>query len=85
MCAQSFGTFSLHRLRRRVIHLVDRDHVWDLHDPGLQRLDRVARAGHQYEHDGIGDPDHLDLALTGPDRLEKDEFFAGGVEDEERL
>src|SRR5262249_18749092 len=32
--------FLHHRLRRRVIHLVDRDHVGDLHDPGLERLHR---------------------------------------------
>src|SRR6476646_6056182 len=39
-----------HRFRQRVIHLVDRDHVRNLHDPRLQRLDRVAGAGHQCEH-----------------------------------
>ena len=38
-----------HRLRRRMIHLVDGDHVGDLHDPRLQRLHRVAGAGHQNE------------------------------------
>src|SRR5437868_4419405 len=32
-----------HRLRSRMIHLVDRNHVGDLHDSGLQRLDGVAR------------------------------------------
>src|SRR5712691_1200720 len=48
-----------HRLRGRVIHLVDRDHVGDLHDPGLQRLHRVAGAGHQHEQDGVGAPDDL--------------------------
>ena len=50
--------------RLRVVGLVDRDHVGDLHDPGLQRLDRVARAGHQHEHDGVGDREHADLALA---------------------
>ena len=45
-----------HRLRRRVIHLVDRDHVGDLHDPGLQRLHGVARSGHEDEEDGVRDP-----------------------------
>ena len=34
------------RPRLRVVGLVDRDHVGDLHDPGLQRLHRVARARH---------------------------------------
>ena len=74
-----------HGLRRRVIHLVDRDHVGDLHDPGLQRLDRVARAGHQHEHDGVGDTDHLDLALPGADRLDEDHVLAGCVEDQHGL
>ena len=34
---------------------------------------------------GVGDPDHLDLALAGADRLEEDELLAGGVEQEQRL
>src|SRR5436190_2542137 len=74
-----------HRLRAGVIHLVDRDHVRDLHDPRLQRLHRVARAGHEDEEDGVDDPDHLDLALPRADRLEEDDVLAGGVEHEERL
>src|SRR5262245_26155322 len=74
-----------HRLRRRMVHLVDRDHVGDLHDPGLQRLDGVARAGHQHEHDGVRDADHLDLALPRADGLEEDEVLSGGVEHEQRL
>jgi hypothetical protein len=74
-----------HRLRGRVVALVDRDHVRDLHDPGLQRLHRVARAGHQHEQDGVRDADHLDLALTGADRLEEEEILAARVEHEHRL
>src|SRR5262249_2481882 len=50
------------RRRERVVALVDRDHVRDLHDPRLQRLDRVARAGHEHEHDRVGDRGHADLA-----------------------
>ena len=65
-----------HRLRGGVIHLVDRDHVGDLHDPRFQRLHRVAGAGHQHEQHRVGDPDHLDLALPGADRLEQDELLA---------
>src|SRR5579884_1457067 len=74
-----------HRLRRGMIHLVDRDHVRDLHDPRLQRLHRVARAGHQHEQHRVRDADHLDLALTGADGLEEDELLPGRVEDEQRL
>ena len=73
-----------HRLRRRVIHLVDRDHVGDLHDPGLQRLHRVARAGHEHEQDGVRDPRHLDLALPRADRLDEDDVLAGRVEQRAR-
>ena len=74
-----------HRLRGGAVHLVDRDHVGDLHDPGLQRLHRVARAGHEHEQDGVGDPDHLDLALPRADRLEQDDVLSGRVEHEQRL
>ena len=74
-----------HRLRRGVIHLVDRDHVGDLHDARLQRLHAVARPGHQHEHDGVGDPHHLDLALAGADGLDENELLPRGVEHEQRL
>ena len=74
-----------HRLRHRVVQLVDRDHVGDLHDPGLQRLNRVARAGHQREHDGVGDREHADLALPRADGLEEDDILARRVEHEQRL
>src|SRR5918999_2465260 len=50
-----------HRLRGGVVALVDCDHVRDLHDPGLQSLDRVARAGHENEDDRVGDGDDLDF------------------------
>ena len=68
-----------------MVHLVDRDHVGYLHDPCFQRLDRVPRPGHQHEHHGVGDPDHLDLALAGADRLQEDELLAGRIEKEQRL
>src|SRR3712207_7268136 len=47
--------------------------VGDLHDPRLQRLDRVAGARHQDEDDRVRDPDDLDFALPGPDRLHEDD------------
>ncbi len=74
-----------HRLRRGVIHLVDRDHVRDLHDPGLQRLDGISRARHQHEDDRVRDPDHLDLALSCTHRLEEDEILPRRIEHEQRL
>ena len=60
-----------HRVGQRVVGLVDDDHVGDLHDAGLQRLDRVARAGHQHEHDGVGVVDDVDLGLADADGLEE--------------
>ena len=39
--------------------------------PGLQRLDRVARAGHQHEHDRVGVVDDVDLGLADADGLEE--------------
>src|SRR3954470_5423947 len=74
-----------HRLRSGVIALVDRDHVGDLHDPGLERLHRVARTRHQHEQDRVGDADHLHLALAGADCLEEEDVLARGVEDEHGL
>src|SRR5919106_801302 len=71
-----------HCLRGGVGALVDRDHVRDLHDSRLEGLDRVARAGHQDEEDGVGDRHHLHLALPGADGLEEDQILAGGVQEE---
>ena len=68
-----------------MIGLVDREHVRDLHDPGLQRLHGVPRAGHEHEQDRVCDADHLDLALARADRLEEHEILAGRVEQEQRL
>ena len=68
-----------------MVHLVDRDHVRDLHDPRLERLDGVTGARHEHEQDDVGDADHLDLALPRADRLEEDEVLARGVDQQERL
>ena len=73
------------RLCAGLIHLVDRDHVGDLHDPGLQGLHRIAGARHQHEQHLVGDAHHFDLALTGTDRLEEDHVAAGRVQEEQRL
>ena len=40
--------------------------------PGLQRLDRVAGARHQHEHDRVGVIDDVDLGLADADGLEED-------------
>ena len=68
-----------------MVGLVDDDHVGDLHDPGLERLDRVARARHQDEHDRVGVVDDVDLGLADADRLEEDLLLAGGVHQQRGL
>jgi hypothetical protein len=68
-----------------VVGLVDHDHVRDLHHACLERLDRVARAGHEHEHDRVGVVDDVDLRLTDPDRLDEHVLPAGGVEQESGL
>ena len=74
-----------HRVGQRVVGLVDDDDVGDLHDPGLQRLDRVARAGHEHEHDRVGVVDDVDLGLADADRLEEDVVLARGVHEQRGL
>src|SRR5918999_2927155 len=71
-----------HGLRGRVVALVHGDDVGNLHDSGLEGLDRVAGAGHEDEKNGVCDPDDLDFALTGSDRLEEHELLPGRVEQE---
>src|SRR6476659_1697656 len=77
--------FVQHRLRALAIHLVDRDHVGNLHDPRLQCLHRVARAWHEDEEYGVRDPRDLDLALARTDRLDEDDVLPRRVEEEHRL
>ena len=74
-----------HRLRGRVIHLVDRDDVGDLHDPGLECLHRVAGARHEDEEHRVRDPGDLDLALSCADGLDEHDVLSGGVEEEDGL
>ena len=65
--------------------LLTHDHVGDLHHARLQRLDRVARAGHQRQHDRVGVVDDVDLALADADGLEQDVVLARGVHQQRRL
>ena len=53
--------------------------------PGLERLDRVARAGHEHEDDGVGVVDDVDLGLADADGLEEDVVLAGGVHEQRGL
>ena len=74
-----------HRVRQRMVGLVDDDDVRDLHHAGLERLDRVAGAGDQHQHDRVGVVDHVDLGLPDADRLEEDVLLAGGVHQQRGL
>ena len=47
--------------------------------PGSGDSVQALKAGHEHEQDGVGDPDHLDLALTRADRLEEDQVLPGGA------
>ena len=74
-----------HRVGQGMVGLVDHDHVGDLHHPGLQRLDRVARAGHQHQHDRVGVVDDVDLRLPDADGLHEHVLAPGGVEQQRGL
>ena len=74
-----------HRVGERMLGLVDADHVGDLHHARLEGLNRVARAGHQGEHDRVGVVDDVDLALADADGLEQDVVLARGVHQQRRL
>ena len=62
------------------IRLVDHEQVADLHEPGLHRLDAVARLGHQHHRRRVGGLRHLELALPDAHGLDQDAREAGRVE-----
>ena len=55
------------------VGLGDDEHVGDLHDPGLQELQRVARAGLDDDGDGVGGLGDVGLGLTDADGLDHDD------------
>ena len=69
-------------IRPLAIRLVDHEDVGDLHDPGLERLHLVARAGHERHDRDVGGADDVDFVLADADGLDEDDVLAGGVEDE---
>ena len=54
------------------------EHVGDLHDPGLQELQDVARAGLHDDRDRVGDLGDVGLALADADRLDDDDVEGRG-------
>ena len=57
----------------------------NLHDPGLERLDLVARPRHQRDDGNVGRPDDVDLVLADADRLDQDDVLAAGIEDQRHV
>ena len=54
------------------------EHVGDLHDPRLQELQDVARAGLDDDGDGVGHLGDVGLALADADGLDHDDVEGGG-------
>ena len=67
------------------VGLVDHEHVGDLQDAGLRRLDAVAHAGREQHDRGVGQRGDLDLGLADADRLDQHHVAAGGVQHPDRL
>ena len=62
-----------------VIRLVDAEDVGYLHNPGLERLDRVPRPRLQAEHHRVRRRGDLDLALPHADGLVEDHIVPAGL------
>ena len=60
------------------VGLGDDEHVGHLHDPGLQELQHVARAGLDDDRDRVGDVGDLGLGLANADGLDHDHVERGG-------
>jgi hypothetical protein len=76
----------LHRLARSLaIGLVNHEHVRDLEDACLRRLDGVAPAGCNDDERGIGSRGDLHLGLPNSDSLDHDQVGAAGIQDSNRL
>ena len=67
------------------VGLVDDEHVADLHQPGLVGLHRVAPAGVDHHHGGVGRARDLHLDLADADRLDDHPPVAHRVEHPDRL
>ena len=77
---QHLDQLGLHALGAVAVGLVDDEHVGDLEQPRLHHLHRVARLGHQDDHDRVGEPHDVELGLPDADRLDEDVVHAEGVE-----
>ena len=68
-------------IRAVKIGLVDGEHVADLKDARLDRLDVVAHARDQYNHCGVRRPHNIHLGLPDTDSLDKDDVLAECIHD----
>ena len=75
------GVELAHRVARTgAIRFVHHEHVGDLHEARLVRLNRVAPTRVHDHHRRIGVPRHFDLDLSHPDGLHDHPVVTGGVE-----
>src|SRR5688572_26102078 len=72
-------------IRTRTIGLVDHEDVGNLHQPCLERLDRVAGLRDEDDDACIGRACDIELALADADRLDEDSIDTKGVEDVRHL
>ncbi len=72
-------------LRAVPVGLVDHEHVGDLQDAGLGRLDAVAHPRCQQHQRGVGQRGDVDLGLAHPHRLDEHHVEAGRVQHAQRL
>ena len=63
------------------VGLVDDEHVGDLEQARLDRLDVVAQAGDRHDDRRVRRPHHVDLVLPDADGLDQDPLKAHRVED----
>jgi hypothetical protein len=68
-------------LGARAVGLVDYEDVGDLHEAGLERLDRVARLGDEHDDARVRRARHVELALPNADGLDDHAVEAEGVQD----
>ena len=67
------------------IGLVDREHVADLQDARLDRLNVIAHARNQHDHRRVRRPHNIHLGLPDTDGFDKDDIFAERIHRLDRI
>ena len=78
--ARASAELALGAIRAFAIGLVDREHVGDLEEARLDRLDVVAEPGHRDDDRRVRARHHVDLVLTDADGLDQNPLEAHRVE-----